>query len=756
MRFLRGRAHYVDDIVMPGMLHLVVVRSPLAHAVIRGIDGDAARRQPGVAAVVVAADLDGLVGAMPFNSPEGATVAPAPHPVLAQERVRYAGQPVAAVLAESRAAALDAAEQIVVDYDPLPPLLDPQESLEGRLILHEALGTNVLMRWRRTGGDVAQGFAAATRVVRGTFHIPRLVAAPLEARGTVAAYDAGSDLLTVWSSAQDPYRPRAHLSRVLSRTPERIRVVVPDVGGAFGSKGSLAPEAALAAALAILRGVPIKWVEDRRENFAAAYQGRGVDAAAELAVTGDGRILGLRVRLVADLGAYLHPSTAMPPVTAAMLLTGAYAIPAVDVEVIGVATTRVPTGPYRGAGRPEAAFIIEQMVDRAARELGRDPVDLRRRNLIPPERFPYENLLGHTYDSGEYARALDRVCALIEYEQERAAQERDRAQGRVRGIGVSVYVERAGERLPEHAHVLVEPDGRVVVRSGSTAHGQGHETTFAQIAADVLDVDPGTVEVRQGDSAALPRGTGTYASRSITVGGSAVVLALREVRLMATAIAAHLLEANPDDIVWSEGTLHARGSPARAVAFAEVAAAAHRTDRLPSGMPPGLEAHAEFTLPGPVFPFGACAAVVEIAPETGEVTVLRLAVVDDAGRIINPLLAEGQVLGAVAQGLGQALKEEVLYDESGQLQSGTFTDYALMRAADLPLMQSEFQETPSPLNPLGAKGIGEAGAIGAPAAVANAVLDALAALGISHADPPFTSPKLWALLHPQVPTDHGS
>jgi carbon-monoxide dehydrogenase large subunit len=475
-----------------------------------------------------------------------------------------------------------------------------------------------------------------------------------------------------------------------------------------------------------------------------------MDADVEMAVDRDGHILGLRARLIADLGAYLQPLTPVPPVTAAMLLTGVYAIPAAEVELLGVATTKVPTGPYRGAGRPEAAYIVERMVDLAARDLGMDPVDLRRRNLIAPDRFPYDNLLGYVYDSGNYGRALERACALIAYERQREEQRLARQEGRLVGIGVSVYVERAGERLPEHARVVVESDGRVIVRPGSTAHGQGHETTFAQIAADVLALDPRAVVVQQGDSGALPRGGGTFASRSVAVGGSAVVLALRQIRAKASAIAAHLLEAGGDDIEWTDGRLAVRGSPARALAFAEIAAAAYQPNRLPPGMTPGLEAHGEFALPGPVFPFGACAAVVEIARETGEVRILRLAAVDDAGRVINPLLAEGQVLGATVQGLGQALCEEAIYDESGQLLTAAFTDYAVLRATAVPAVESEFQETPSPFNPLGAKGIGEAGAIGTPAAVANAVIDALAPLGIAHVDLPLTPPKLWRLLQSPV------
>ncbi len=745
-RFLQGRARYVDDLVLPGMLHMVVLRSPVAHARLRGLEDAAARRIPGVVAVVTAADLEGRVHPLPVLTPAGASVAPVPHPLLARDRVRYVGEPIAAVLAESRQAAADAVEALVLEYDSLPPLPDPRAALEGDILLHEAAPGNVLLRWKGGSGNVATAFRAAAHVVRGAFRLPRLAAAPIEPRGAVAAYDPRRDLLTVWGSSQDPYRPRSQLSRVLGRPEERIRYIVPDVGGAFGSKGALAPEAALAAFLAVLWRRPVKWVEGRRENFAAAYQGRGLEAEAELAVDAEGRFLGLRARLVADLGAYLYPLTPLPPVTASMLLTGVYAIPAAEVELVGVATTKVPTGPYRGAGRPEAAFIIERMVDLAAQELRVDPVELRRRNLIPPHRFPYPNGLGYTYDSGDYRGALERACALAGYTRRREEQRRGRAEGRLLGVGVAMYVERAGDTLAEHARIAVGPDGQVVIHPGSTAHGQGHETTFAQIVAELLGVDPAAVTVRQGDSAALPRGGGTFASRSVTVGGTAVFVAVERIRERAARIAAHLLEAAPADIVWADGAFSVRGVPGRAVTFAEVAAAAYRPERLPAGLDPGLEASGEFSLPGPVFPYGACVAVVEVDAQTGLVQVRHVAAVDDPGRVVNPLLAEGQVTGATVQGLGQALREQVVYDESGQLLTATFLDYGLMRASDVPSIAGELQETPSPFSPLGVKGIGEAGAIGTPAAVANAVMDALQPLGVRHLDLPLTAEKVWRVI----------
>jgi aerobic carbon-monoxide dehydrogenase large subunit len=741
---LRGHATYVDNLALPGMAHMLAVRSPVAHARLGPVDRDAARRAPGVLAVLTAADLAGQVGRMPVNAIEEAEIADAPIPLLATERVRFAGEPVAVVAAETRAAAEDAAELVSVDYDPLPVLVDPHVALGSDLWLHHQAEGNVLLRWRRRQGDVDGAFRSAARVVRGRFRMPRLVASPIEPRGAVAAYDPGDDLLTVWLSAQDPHRPLRHLSSILERPPQRTRVVVRDVGGAFGSKGALAPEAALAAVLAMRLGRPVKWIEERSENFLAAYQGRGQEIEAELAVDAAGRFLALRARVLADLGAYLYPITPSPPVTAAMLLTGVYDVAAVDVELVGVATNKVPTGPYRGAGRPEGAYVAERLADLAALDLGLDPVDIRRRNFISPERFPHTTPLGFTYDSGDYGRALDRACALLGYGERRTEQRAARQDGRLVGIGVGVFVERAGTGLWESGFVSVGLDGHVMVRTGSTPHGQGHETTFAQIAAEPLGLALEDVTVQSGDTRTVPEGMGTYASRSVTTGGSAVHLAAREVGEKAARIAASLLGVPREDVRLEHGLLAAAGG--RSLTLAEVAAAARDPSRLPPGVEPGLEARVRFQLPGPVFPFGAYAAAVEIDPETGALQVQRLVGVDDGGRIVNPLLAEGQVVGAAAQGIGQALFEEVVYDDHGQLLTGNFAVYALPSAVEIPPLESELLETPSPFTPLGVKGLGESGAIAVPATIANAVADALAPLGIRHVDPPYTPEKLWRIV----------
>jgi carbon-monoxide dehydrogenase large subunit len=559
--------------------------------------------------------------------------------------------------------------------------------------------------WSRSSGDVAGAFAEADRVVRCSFSIPRLVAAPLEGRGALAFYDPDEDLVVVHCSAQDPHRPLAHLSHSLARDPERIRVVVPDVGGAFGSKGAIGPEVVAVAAAALRLGRRVKWVEDRLENFLAAYQGRGLEADAELAVAADGRFLALRARLYADLGAYLYPTTAVPGHTTAMLLTGAYAIPAAEVTLVGAATNKPPTGPYRGAGRPEAALVIERLVELAARELGVDPFELRRRNFVPRDAFPYETALGWTYDSGDYERCLDRALELLGLEEWRAERERARAEGRIVGIGAGMVIERCGG-LWESARVAVAPDGCVVVWTGSSPHGQGHETTFAQIAADELGVESEEVTIHWGDSHEVPPGIGTFASRSVAMGGSAIVQACRELR-------------------------KAAGGRSVREAAAEVG---------------GLSAEARFESPF-LFSSGAYAAAVEIERATGRLRIHRLAAADDPGRVVNPLLAEGQVLGAVAQGLGECLAEEAVYDEEGQPRTASFADYKLLTAAEIPPVATAFVETPSPYNPLGAKGVGEAGAIGTPAAVANAVADALAAEGLPGLDPPFTEERLWRALN---------
>lgn len=705
-RILSGRSRYVDDIELPCLAHLAFVRSPEAHARVTALQ--VPQDAPGLIAVLTSQDLESRVGALPIQAPPGAETVDEPNLLLAGDVVRYAGQPVAAVVAESRALAEDAAELVDIDYEPLEAVVDPARS------------QSTLVRWRGEGGDVDGAFAAADEVVSGRYAMPRLAAVPMETRGAVASYSADDDLLTIWCSAQDTHRQLKHLADVLARAPESIRVVIPDVGGAFGSKGSLAPEAAVAAVAAMLLGRPVKWTEDRFENFVGAYQGRGLQADVELALTSRGRMLALRAHIVADLGAYLLPTTAIPPHTTGMLMTGCYDIPAARVDVDGMRTNKVPTGPYRGAGRPEAAYFVESVVDDAARRLGINPVELRRRNLVSS--FPHPSPLGWTYDSGDYRRCLDLALELAGPRPQPNAE-------RLAGRGVAMYVERAGGQF-ESARAGLKPDGSVSIASSTSPHGQGHDTTFAQIAAERLQVEPGRVTLSFSDSAVAPAGIGTFASRSVAMGGSAVALAADALVDRCRLAAADLFDLAPDELSWEAGGVLSAND--RSLSLRELAAAA-----------PGLEAEARFES-DLVFSSGAYAADVEIERATGRLSVKRVVAVDDAGTIVNPLLAEGQVLGGTAQGLGQCLVEEMIYNDDGQPITASFAHYNLLTAAEMPPIETAFVESPTPLNPLGAKGIGEGGAIGTPAAVGNAVADALAGHRL---DPPYTEEKLWLAIH---------
>jgi carbon-monoxide dehydrogenase large subunit len=719
-RLVRGAGRFLDDIDLPGLAHIAFVRSPYAHARLTAIRGPAA---------VTASSLH--TRPLPIQPVEGAVLADAPHPLLAADEVRYAGQAVAAVVGDSPALAADLVEQVEVDYEPLPPTVDPKwplewppmshpndssegpptshpnDSSEGRATSHPNDSSEWLMRWRG-GGGVADAFAAAAHVVRTSHAIPRLVAAPIEPRGAIAQWH--HDRLTLWTSSQDPHRPRAGLAHVLDLDLDAIHVLVPDVGGAFGSKGPLSPEAAVVAVLARQLGRPVKWVEDRSENFLSAYQGRGIQAEVELAFDASGRMLALRARILADLGAYLMPATGIPPRTMATLMTGCYGIEQADVEVLGARTNKVPTGPYRGAGRPEAAFVLERTVDAAARELGIDPVDLRRRNLI--REFPHETPLGFSYDSGDYERCLDLALELVEPAHDPS---------RLVGTGVALYVERAAGQW-ESAKIGIE-EGGIVVSSSASPHGQGHDITFAQVAADRLGVSPDHITVRFGDAP----GVGTFGSRSTAVAGSAIALAADDLLQRGHSLAEQRLQS---DVTWDGGRFVA--ADGRSIPLGDLA---------------GLEASARFSSEL-VFASGAYAAVVEIERATGRLTVHRIAAVDDAGRIVNPLLAEGQVVGGAIQGLGAVLTEELVFDEEGQPRNASFMEYVMLTAAEAPELRTAFVESPSPHNPLGAKGIGEGGTIGTPAAIANAVTDALGGL---HLDPPFTPEKLWRALNRAEP-----
>jgi aerobic carbon-monoxide dehydrogenase large subunit len=731
-----GTAHYTDDLAPPGTLHAVFVRAPLAHGRILGIDRTPAAGLPGVAGIFTAADLD-----LP-PLPAGGAPAAMARPVLATGTVRFLGEALAVVVAATRAQALDAAEAVEVDYEPLPVLTDPEAALAPDAPRLFPEGGN-LARERRWP-EPSRALEGAEVVVRGRFVNQRVMAAPLEPNAAVAVPDPEGEGLILYAPCQAPFWVRDTVAEALGMAPERVRVVVPAVGGAFGSRIVTYPEQVAVAALARRLGRPVRYVETRSETMLAMTHGRAQVQEVELAATREGRITGLRARLVADGGAYPGEATSNVSSTRYMA-SGAYRIAQVEVAWRCAATNTTPVAAYRGAGRPEATAMVERAVDLLAGRLRMDPVELRRRNLIPARAFPYTTATRARYDSGDYEAALDRVLEAAGYGALRAEQAGRRERGDVRqlGIGLSLYVEVTGQGS-EYGEVMVEPDGRVTVRTGVAPHGQGHETAFAELVAATLGVAAEQVSVVHSDTAVVPRGDGTMASRSLQTGGSAVVRAAEEVLDKGRALAAHLLEAPAEDVAVFPGEgIGVAGAPSTALAWAELAAAAADAARRPPGMAAGLAAAVDFEPERNTFPFGAHLAVCEVDTETGLVRLLRHLAVDDAGRILNPVLAEGQVLGGIAQGVGQALFEEVRYDQDGNCLNGTLASYAMPSAADLPAFETQLTQTPTTLNPLGAKGIGEAGTIGATPAVQNAAVDALAHLGVTHIDLPLTPERVW-------------
>jgi aerobic carbon-monoxide dehydrogenase large subunit len=754
-RLITGTGQYVGDLKLPGMHHVAFVRSPYPHARIRGIDSAAALALPGVVAVVDGRELTGAYGPLPFGGGEGADQAgeakrPFSHYAISVDRVRHTGEIVAAVIATSPAAAADGAAEVLVDYEPLPAVVDmEQAAAPGAPRLFDQLESNVDHVWRRKRGDVEAAFAAAHRVVRLRMNSQRLSGVPMEGRAVVAAPDATTGGLMVWTSTQAAHWIRRDLAEVLGMAENMVRVVTPDVGGGFGVKIGIYPEEAALAALALRHGFPLRWVEGRLEHMQATTHGRAQLADYEAAVAEDGTVTALRARVLADLGAY--PVAAGIPNLTGQMAVGVYAIPAVDFEVTCVFTNTTPVAAYRGAGRPEAAYYLERLMDAVARELGVDPAEVRRRNFIPPEAFPYKTPVGTLYDTGEYARALDKALEVSRYHELRAEQGARRGQAvaapgaPLLGIGIACYVEMCGFGPFESAHVRVEPSGTVTVFTGISPHGQGNATTFAQIVADQLGASFDQVVVKWGDTAATPMGNGTMGSRSLAVGGGALVRAVDQVRDKARHIAAHMLEAAPDDVVLEGGRYQVKGAPDSGLTLAQVAKKAY-TDKLPDDIAPGLESTDYFKPPELIYPFGAHVAVVEVQPDTGEVRVRAYYSVDDCGPRISPLIVAGQVHGGLAQGIAQALFEEVVYDDSGHLLSGTLMDYTLPRADDLPDFTLDQTVTPTPHNPLGAKGIGEAATIGSTPAVVNAVVDALSHLGVNNLDMPLRAEKVWRAL----------
>ncbi|HSE92805.1 MAG TPA: xanthine dehydrogenase family protein molybdopterin-binding subunit [Methylomirabilota bacterium] len=749
---VQGAGRYVDDLAPPRAVALALVRSPHAHARVRAIDTRAAAAMPGVLAVLTARDLEGRV------SPEPAVGIPPnarrpPRPLLASGTVRYVGEPVVAVVAESRYVAADGGEAVLVDYEPLPAVGDPEAAATpGAPRVHEEFADNVALRWSWTHGDVDAAFARARHVVRLRLVNQRVAGLAMEPRGCVAEYRPGA--LTVWAGTQVPHRLRSGLAEMLRLPETAVRVIAPNIGGGFGCKIGYYVDEVLCALAAMRLERPVKLVLTRREDFLTTTQGRGQINDVEAAVARDGTVLALRCRTLADLGAYLEALTPYPGMLTGRLITGPYRIPAAAYELTGVFTNAMATAPYRGAGRPEATYALERTMDEIARVTGLDAAEVRRRNLIRPDEFPYRAPSGLVYDSGQYEVALDRALALADYKRLREEQRRAREEGRLVGIGLSSFMETAGvgpsriAPMPgwESGSVRVEPSGLVTVLTGTSPHGQGLETAFAQVAADRLGVPIDDVAVLHSDTAVVPAGVGTFGSRSIAVGGPAIAVSVDKILDKARRIAAALLEAAPEDLIWKPGRFAVRGLPDRAATLAQIASAAHAAKALPPGLEPGLEASTIWDPENFTYPSGTHLAFVEVDRATGEIRLLRVVAVDDAGRVINPMLVDGQIHGGLAQGIGQALCEHTVYDEDGQCLTASLMDYAAPRADNLPPFDLDRVETPTPVNPLGAKGCGEAGTIGSTPAVVNAVIDALAPLGVTHLDMPLTPARVWAAI----------
>jgi aerobic carbon-monoxide dehydrogenase large subunit len=768
-RFLTGRGTYTDDINRPGQLHAAFVRSPHAQAEIRGISTARAAGAPGVVAVYTAADLDKAgLGTLPcgwgVKSKDGSPMAEPPHPVLAKGRVRHVGDPVALVVSETLDQASEAADLVAVDYRELPASIALENAVKpGQPLVHDGVPGNLCYDWHigdKAATDAA--FAKAAHVTKLDLVNNRLVPNAMEPRAYIGEFERATGTYTLYTTCQNPHAIRLLMGAFVLHQPEhKIRVIAPDVGGGFGSKiYHYAEEAAVTWAAGQL-GRPVKWVAERSESFLSDAQGRDHVTHAELALDKDGRFLGLRVSTLANLGAYLSTfAAAIPTYLYATLLAGTYTTPAIYAEVKGVFTNTVPVDAYRGAGRPEASYVLERLVDRAARELKLDRAELRRRNFIPANAYPYQTPVALAYDSGDYFTTLAMALKDADYAGFEARRAAAAKQGKLRGLGIASYIEACGVApsavagalgaragLYEVGEVRVNPTGSITVMTGCHSHGQGHETTFAQLVADTLGVPIENVEVQHGDTAMTPFGMGTYGSRSLPVGGSALAKALDKVIAKGRKIAAHLLEASEADIEFKDGKFTVAGTD-RAKAFGEIAFAAYVPHNYPlETLEPGLDETAYYDPKNFTFPSGTHICEVEIDADTGTVQIVRFTAADDFGRIINPMIVEGQVHGGLAQGIGQALLEDCRYDKaSGQLLTGSFMDYAMPRADNLPSFDVATHGTPCAHNPLGVKGCGEAGAIGAPGAVMNAVLDALAPLGISDLDMPASPERVWRAL----------
>lgn len=763
-RLITGQATYVDDIKLVGMLHMAVLRSPYGHARINSINTDEARKLPGVVAVYTAEDLKGVVGNVPVAVPLPPHIANGMgrRGPLAEGKVRFYGDPVAVVVADDRYTARDARDLIEIDYEPLPAVVDMEKAIEeGAPLLYEEYGTNVPFAIHPPTEEIDKVFeqtlADGGVVVKQKIVNQRLAPVAMETRGVVAQYNKADKKLTVWSSSQIPHLLRNFLAEQLGLLQYQLRVIVPEVGGGFGSKLNIYPEEALASFAAMKTGRPVKWIEDRSENFCATIHGRDQIDYIEMAATREGKVTGLKVKIIDDLGAYLQVFTDVIAIGFTLpVVSGSYAIPVINSSCDIVFTNKTPTDAYRGAGRPEATFFVERGMDLVARELGMDPAEVRRLNFIQPEQFPFTTAVGTIYDSGNYEPALDKAMQMIGYRELRAEQARRRANGdgKLLGIGMSSYIEICGigpkgtipQGLFESARLRVEQSGDVIVYTGSSPHGQGEETTFAQIVADEFTIPMDKVLIVHGDTDSTPEGRGTYGSRTTPVGGSAVFTAAQRIKEKMKQIAAHMLEASADDITLEDSNFYVTGSPQKSVSFDEIALAANLSNSLPSHIEPGLETTAFWEPKFCTFPFGTHICVVEVDRDTGEAEIVRYVAVDDCGRRLNPMIIDGQIHGGIAQGVGQAMVEGVEYTEDGQLLTATLMDYAMPMAHELPRYELDHTVTPSPVNPLGVKGVGEAGTIGSTPAVAAAVADAL---NVTHVDMPFKPEKLWKIIHNQ-------
>ncbi|HYE89906.1 MAG TPA: molybdopterin cofactor-binding domain-containing protein, partial [Terriglobales bacterium] len=769
-RFITGRGKYVDDLKLPGMTYAAFVRSPHAHARIKGIDVAAAKAHPGVVAVFTGKDMTG-VNSLPcgwdLRKEKGIPgvvedLAIVPHMPLTSDVARHVGDPVAVVIADSQSAAQDAAEKVSVTWEPLPSVTATDKAIaSGAPKVHDVPTGNTAFKWAL--GDAAAtdaAFKSAAVTVKKRIVNQRLVANAMEPRACVARFDDSTGDLTLWVTSQNPHVHRLLMCAFVLGIPEhKVRVIAPDVGGGFGSKIFLYNEEVVCSWASRQIKRPIRWTSTRREAYLTDAQGRDHITEAELALSKDGKMLGLRVKTTANLGAYLSTfAPAVPTFLYGTLLNGVYTLGAIHVEVTGVFTNTTAVDAYRGAGRPEACYVLERIVDAGAAALKMDPAELRRKNFIPKFSGAYQTHVAVSYDSGDYAGAMDKLLQLFDYKKFRAEQAEARKQGRLIGVGFSTYIEAcsiapsklvgalgAGAGLYESGKVRVHPTGGVTVYTGSHAHGQGHETTFAQLVADDLGIPIEQVEIVHGDTGLIPFGMGTYGSRSASVGGTAIRMSIDKIKEKGKKIAAHLLEASPKDIEYVKGQFQVKGVPSKAVPFGAVALTAYVPHNFPEGLEPGLVETSFYDPSNFCFPFGAHACVVEVEPETGKVKLLRYVAIDDVGNVINPMIVDGMVHGGVAQGVGQALWEGAVYDgDSGQLVTSTMMDYAMPKADMLPMYETDRTVTPTPVNPLGIKGAGETGTIAATPAVVNAVVDALGGLGVDHIEAmPLTPERVW-------------